>query len=27
LLKVMKKESSGESYKTILINTALAVIQ
>ena len=27
LLKVMKKESSGEGYKTILINTALAVIQ
>ena len=27
LLKVMKKESSREVYKTILINTALAVIQ
>ena len=27
LLKVMKKENSGKGYKTILINTALAVIQ
>jgi len=27
LLKVMKKESSGEGYKTILINTALADIK
>jgi len=27
LLKAMKKESSGEGYKAILINTALAVIQ
>ena len=27
LLKSMKKESSGEGYKAILINTALAVIQ